>query len=146
MSSSSFIPLIYHAWLGNWSQGISFCIYFGRGVRTLLFYEDRPPPPILPTLPPFSNFVQPLLPCCHQPQPSLLFLLPCFFDQMDDCTTIDVLFCLMILWIHICQTLVPQYQRGLDVYFMQQGVKFTEVWHMWFFGGTLIWYHIHTNT
>ena len=30
--------------------------------------------------------------------------------------------------------------------FMQQGVKFTEVWHMWFFAGALIWYHTHKDT
>ena len=31
--------------------------------------------------------------------------------------------------------------------FMKQGIKFTEVWHiMWFFAGTLIWYHIHKHT
>ena len=30
---------------------------------------------------------------------------------------------------------------------MQQGVKFTEVWHvMWLFTSTLIWYHTHINT
>ena len=51
---------------------------------------------------------------------------------MGDRATFDVLFCLMILWIHTYQTLVPQYQKDLDVCFMQQGVKFTEVWHvMW---------------
>ena len=37
-------------------------------------------------------------------------------------------------------------QKDLDVCFMQQGVKFTELWHMWFFTRTLIWYHAHTNT
>ena len=31
--------------------------------------------------------------------------------------------------------------------FMKQGIRFTEVWHiMWFFAGTLIWYHIHKHT
>ena len=39
-------------------------------------------------------------------------------------------------------TLVPE---GLDVCFVQQGVKSTEVWHMWFFAGTLIWYYTQTN-
>ena len=30
---------------------------------------------------------------------------------------------------------------------MQQGVGFTEVWHiMWFFAGTLIWYHTNKHT
>ena len=29
---------------------------------------------------------------------------------------------------------------------MQQGVRFTEVWHMWFFAGNLIWYRTHKHT
>ena len=29
---------------------------------------------------------------------------------------------------------------------MQQINKFTEVWHMWFFAGALIWYHKHIQT
>ena len=33
-----------------------------------------------------------------------------------------------------------------EMCFMKQGIKFTEVWHMWFFAGILIWYHPHTNT
>ena len=83
---------------------------------------------------------------CHQPPPPLLFLLSCFFDRMGDCATFDVLLCQMILWIHTCQTLVPQYQKDLDVSFMQQSIEFTEVWHTWFFAGTLIWYHTHKHT
>ena len=36
---------------------------------------------------------------------------------------------------------------GTLVCFMQQGVKFTEVWHiMWFLTSTLIWYHTHKDT
>ena len=36
-------------------------------------------------------------------------------------------------------TLVPEELEDLDMCFMQQGVKFTEVWHlMWFFSSTLI--------
>ena len=85
-------------------------------------------------------------PCHLQPLPPMLFLLSCFFDLMGDCVTFDVLFCLMILQIHTCQTLVPQYQKDLDVCFMQQDLTFTEVWDMWFFAGTLIWYYTHTNT
>ena len=69
-----------------------------------------------------------------------------FFDRMGACVTFDVLYYLMILWIHTCQTFVPQYQKDLDVCFMQQGIKFTEVWHMCFFAGTLIWYHTHRHT
>ena len=53
----------------------------------------------------------------------------------------------MILWIYTCRTLVTLYQKDLDVCIMQQGVKFTEVWHvMWLFTSTLIWYHKHINT
>ena len=95
----------------------------------------------LPTL--FQIFSN--LPCHHQPSPPLLFLLSCFFDQMGDLTTFDVLFCLRILWIHTCQTLVRQYQKDLDVCFMQQGLRFTEVWHMWLIASTLIWYHKQTH-
>ena len=52
----------------------------------------------------------------------------------------------MILWIYSCWALVPYYQKDLDVGFiMQQGVKFTEFWHMWFFTGTLIGYHTQTH-
>ena len=40
-------------------------------------------------------------------------------------------------------TLVPE---DLAVCFMLQGVKFTVVWHLWFFTGTLIWYNTHINT
>ena len=81
----------------------------------------------------------PSLPCHLQPRPQLFFLLSCFFGWMGDHATFDVLFYLMIIW--------PWYQKDLDVCFMQQGVRFTEVWHiMWFFTGTPIWYHKRTNT
>ena len=77
--------------------------------------------------------------------PPLLPPTPTPSDQVGDRATFDKLFCLMILWIHTCQTLVPQYQKDLDVCFMQQDVKLTEVLHVWFFAGTLkIWYHTHT--
>ena len=48
---------------------------------------------------------------------------------MGDHATFDVLFYLMIIWIYTCQALVPWYQEDLDVCFMQQGVRFTEVTH-----------------
>ena len=37
-------------------------------------------------------------------------------------------------------TLIP---GGLDVFFMQQGIKFTDVW---FFAGAVIRYYTHTKT
>ena len=80
----------------------------------------------------------PPLPCHLQPPPPLLLLLLCFFGWMGDHATFDVLFYLMIIWIYTCQALVPWYQKDLDVCFMQQGVRFTEVWHMWFFTDTLM--------
>ena len=83
---------------------------------------------IWPT-PLFLNFVQ--------PPPPMLFLLFCFFDWMGDYATFDLLFH-SILWAYTCQAMVTQYQKELDVCFTQKGVKFTEVWHMWFFAGTLI--------
>ena len=107
---------------------------------------------ILPTPPPPSSFFKfcptpsPLLPCHLQPPPQLFFLLSCFFGWMGDHATFDVLFYLMIIWIYTCQALVPWYQKDLDVCFMQQDIRFTEIWHiMWFFTGTLIWYHKPTN-
>ena len=117
-------------------------------VLTPLFYED---PPILLTPTPVSNFVQPSLPLspnpCHlHPPHQGFFLLSCFFCWMGDHATFDVLFYLMIIWIYTCQASVPYYQKDLDVYFMQQGVKSTVVWHIvWFFTGTLILYHTHTH-
>ena len=114
----------------------------------LPFYEDSP---ILLTHPPVSFFK-----CCATPSPphpyhlqppsQLFFLLFCSFGWMGDHATFDVLFYLMIILIYTCQALVPWYQKNLDVSFMQQGVRFTEIWHiMWFFTDTLIWYHKHTQ-
>ena len=98
---------------------------------------------ILPTSS-FSNFVHPpSLP--HFPvtsnlsPPPLFILLSCFFGWMGDHTTFDVPFYLLIICIYTCRALVPYCQTNLDVCFLQQGVKFTEVWHkMWFLTGTLI--------
>ena len=84
----------------------------GRGVLTLLFKEDP-----LYCLPPFSNFVKSLLPQlrCHLQSPPSLFFLLC------------------IIWIYTCRALVSEYQKDLNVCFMQQGINFTELWQMWFF-------------
>ena len=97
---------------------------------------------------PFSNFVQPLPPIlCLQPPPAVLFLLSSFFDWMGGRATFDVLFYLMILYIYTCWALIPLYQKDLALCFIQQGVKFTEVWHiMQFLASTLIWYHTDTQT
>ena len=106
---------------------------------------------ILPT--PFFNFCPTPLPHTFLSTLTLtpvhppFFLLSCFFGWMGDHTMFDVLFYLMIIWIYTCPPLVPQFQKNLDVCFMQQGVTFTEVWHiMWFFTGTLIWCHTHKHT
>ena len=54
--------------------------------------------------------------------------------------TVNVLLYLTMLWIYTCRALAPYYQIGLYVCFMQQGIKFTEVWHVdfvdfsWYFG------------
>ena len=117
-------------------------------VLTPLFYED---PPILLTPTPVSNFVQPSLPLspnpCHlHPPHQGFFLLSCFFCWMGDHATFDVLFYLMIIWIYTCQALVPWYQKDLNVCFMQQGVRFAEVWHMCFFSGTLDFTNTQTHT
>ena len=82
---------------------------------------------------------------CPTPPP-LLFLLSCFFGWMSDHATFDVLFYLMITWIYTCRALVLQYQKDLDVCFLQQGIKFTEVWHIMCFL-LVLWFDItHTNT
>ena len=48
-------------------------------------------------------------------------------------------FYLIIVWIYRYQTWVPWYQKDFAVSFMQQGIKFTEVWHKCgFFASTLI--------
>ena len=44
-----------------------------------------------------------------------------------DHTTFDLPFYLLIIWIYTYQALVRYYQKDLDMCFMQQGVKFTEV-------------------
>ena len=125
------------------SKRMIMAFIVGRGVLTPppLFYED---PPYI-AYPPFLKFCSTPPPCRRQPPPPLLFLLSSFFDRMGDHATFDVLFCLMILWIHTCLTLVHQYQKDLDACFMQQGIKFTEVWHMWLFAGTPTWYHTNSH-
>ena len=113
----------------------------------LPFYEDSPI--LLPPHP--ASFFKccpthsPPHPCHLQPPSQPFFLLFCSFGWMGDHATFDVLFYLMIILIYTWQAFVPWYQKGLDVSFMQQGVRFTEIWHIvWFFTGTLIWYHKHT--
>ena len=67
--------LFFTGWDGKFLKSLDIV---GRGVLTALFYEDPP----LPTLPPFSHFVQPFspsLPYHLQPPPPLFFLLSCFF-------------------------------------------------------------------
>ena len=93
-------------------------------------------PPILPS-PPFSNFVH------HPPKPllPLLFLLPYFFDWIDDHATFGVILLddIMDLHMSILGTLVPEEPCCV---FYTKGIKFTEVWHiMKFLASTLIWYH-----
>ena len=99
---------------------------------------------------PFFKFCPtspPRLPCHLQPSPPLFFLFSFFFGWIGDHATFDVLFCVMIIWIYTCRALVPLYQKDLNVCFMQQRAKFTEVWHVFF----LYWYsdltlHTHINT
>ena len=74
--------------------------------------------------------------CCH---------LSCFFGWMGDHATFDVLFYLMDPHTLSLGTLAPE---DLDVCFMQQGVKFTEVWYIMWCGFLLVlWFDItHTQT
>ena len=73
------------------------------------------------SLPHFFRF------CPHTP---LLFLLPCLFDWMGDCTISDVIFYLMTLWIYICWAFVPYYHKDLALLFRQQGTTLlrSSVW------------------
>ena len=112
----------------------------GRGVLSPLFYED---PTIFPTLPLFQFFFS-VLPCCLQsvctPTDQSVVLALWLNRWLRH---VCVLFYSMISWMYTCRALGPW------CIFMQQAVKFTEVWHMmWFFVCTLIWYHtrIHTYT
>ena len=85
--------------------------------------------------------MQPPFPCCVQPPPPLLFLLPCFFVWTGDCATFVP--CIILRHMSI---LAPLYLKDLAVNFMQEGLKFTEFWHtMWFLAGTLILYHTHAR-
>ena len=114
----------------------------GRGFLTPYFMKT---PPILHThTPPLSKFCPTPLSRCLQYPPPLFFLLSYFFGRMGDHATFDAPFDGIIDY--ICHTLVPLCQKDLAVCFMQEGVKFTEVWHIWLFAGTLIWYQTHTHT
>ena len=108
----------------------------GRGFLTPLFYEDSP----------FFKFC-PTPPLYLQPPPPMLFLLSNFFDWMGCRATFDVLFYLVILCIYSCWVSWYLCNRRTLLCFIQQDVKFTEVWHiMQFLAGTLIWYHTDTQT
>ena len=75
----------------------------------------------------------------------VLFLLA---EWVGDHATFDVLFYLMIIWNYTCQALVPWYQKDLDVCFMQQGVRFTEVWHnviFYWYSNLILQTHKHTQ-
>ena len=96
-----------------------------------------PPPPL------FQNFSNPFLSLLPLNCTPLLFLLSFFFGCMGDHATFDApLNDIMDL----CISLMPYYQKDLAVCLMQQRVKFTEIWHMWFFAGALIWYRKHMHT
>ena len=100
------------------------------------------PPPLFQILSNTPPFLSP-----PTPNPHYSFCCHFFFGWMGDHVTYDIQFYLMIIWIYSCQALVPYYQKDLDVCLMQQGIRFTEVWHiMLFFTGTLIWYYTHKNT
>ena len=78
-----------------------FFIRVGRGFLTPIFYED---PPLLPTS--FFKF-------CPPPSPptsntTALFVALCLWLNGDS-ATFDVLFYLIIFWIHSCRALVPCY-------------------------------------
>ena len=49
-----------------------------------------------------------------------------------DCSKYEVLLYLIILWTYTCWALVSEYQTDLRMCFMQQEIKFTEVWDIFF--------------
>ena len=89
---------------GNSSYALLIRYIVGRGFLTphsvirISPFISHPTPHPQPLFKIFPHFLQ--LP------PPLLFLLPCFFDWMGDCTTFDVLFYLLILWIYTYGALV----------------------------------------
>ena len=77
---------------------------------------------------------------------STAFQLPCFIGWISNCTTYNMLFYLMILWICTCPVLVTYYHLDLDVCFTQQGIKFTKVCYRWFFTYLISHTRTHTHT
>ena len=107
---------------------------------------------LLPSIQILSNTPHfPVTPChtpLLAPPPTpipLLFLLFCFVAFSVVLFAIYLLFYLIIIRIYTCWALVLYYQKDNDVCFMQQGIKFTEVWHICFFTSTLI-SHTHKQT
>ena len=107
----------------------------GRGVLTPYFMKTPPPPTAPYCLTPFPNFVQtPTSLSPPTPTPTVFFL-SCFFCWMGDHAT----FYLLTIWyLSTRRTLMC---------FMQQDVKFTELWY----NVVIYWYsdfisHTQTNT
>ena len=95
-----------------------------------------PPPLWRPPLPcPFSTFFQVLsnpLPCHLQP------------PKCCDCATFDVVFYLK--WYHGSSHVEIWYlSTRMTLMCIMQQRMFTEVWHMWFFAGIIIWCHTRTH-
>ena len=99
-------------------------------------------PNLLPS-PPFSNFLHSL----PQSSTSTALFVTLFFEWMDDCPAFDVILLNNIMDLHMLSfgTLVPE--EPCYACFLQQGITFTEVWHiMRLFASTLIWYHTHKQS
>ena len=98
----------------------------------------NPPPHRLCCLTPFSNFVHtPTSLSPPTPIPTVFFSCLVSFAEW------------VIITAHFTYwQLVPDLStRRTLMCFMQQGIKFTEVWHiMWLFTGTLIWYQTRRQT
>ena len=95
-----------------------------------------PPPPLLPN--PFFKF------CSHPNFPVTSNTHPhCFFSCLVSFAEWVIITAHFTYW-----QLVPDLStRRTLMCFMQQGIKFTEVWHiMWLFTGTLIWYQTRRQT
>ena len=121
-----------------------------RGPKPLYFMKNPqyclPPPPLFfikfyptPLPPPFPLLSNPYTHCCFF----------CLVSLAEWMIVPHLICCILLNDIRDLQmsSLVTQYQKNLDVCFMQQGIRFTEAWHIvWFFAGTLIWYSIHKHT
>ena len=130
---------------GCGKPGIGVCFYnngnekkslyiVGRGVLTPYFMKI--PLYCLPSL--FSNFVH-LLPLSPTPSPTVLSVVLFLWLTGWSYYIWCAILLNVIMDLHML-SLGTLHQKDLDMCFMLQGIKFTELWLiMWFFTSTLNW-------